>query len=424
MNFVSLCILVFQYLFRAWLFNIMPSDSSCSVSSIFGGMESFNESTRDRSTSSLDLGQSSQLRVLLSDGFKGDRTIGALSSSLTQFGEIQHIDMSRLQFDSTITVSYFDIRAAALAKASLVSGAVAGLHWAHARSRANSSVSNSFIQPIEHIPHSCSAAARSVDVLGFCSDDIMSHCNDFLLSVFGRFGEVDTIMYNGNDSFRVVFFDSRSPLAVHSALFPTGQAEWTDQVIVSSEQLVMLLLLGNQAPVVAPIAPPPMPSTWSGRMKSSGPTLTSTPPEYLVNLRNIEKGLDSRTTVMIRNIPRSYTQVFLIELINSKFAAEAGAFDFLYLPLDLVTSANLGYAFINFRKPESIITFFNTFNNKNWRHIISALSKRSPGDPEEGSKIAKVTFARIQGLKPLMEHFSKSSIMNQPDSIRPYFARQ
>jgi hypothetical protein len=61
-----------------------------------------------------------------------------------------------------------------------------------------------------------------------------------------------------------------------------------------------------------------------------------------------------RTTLMIRNIPRKYTQRQLLADLN-----EAHAFmdsvNFFYLPADLGTGRNLGYCFINFIRPADAV---------------------------------------------------------------------
>ena len=52
---------------------------------------------------------------------------------------------------------------------------------------------------------------------------------------------------------------------------------------------------------------------------------------YVIQLDMIKKGHDSRTTVMIKNIPNKYTQKMLLQTIDKKFR---GTYDFLYLPID------------------------------------------------------------------------------------------
>jgi hypothetical protein len=122
---------------------------------------------------------------------------------------------------------------------------------------------------------------------------------------------------------------------------------------------------------------------------------------------------------MLRNVPKTFSQALLLSVISKRFES----FDFLYLPMDLMKGVNVGYAFINFRDPKMIIQFFNFFNNKNWKYILQYLD--IPGarafEPEISRKNSRVTYARMQGIDDLINHFKSSSIMNQPDSIRPYF---
>lgn len=51
-------------------------------------------------------------------------------------------------------------------------------------------------------------------------------------------------------------------------------------------------------------------------------------------------------TIMMRNLPNKYTQAMLMEDIDA--AGFNGSYEFFYLPMDPVTNANKGYAFINF----------------------------------------------------------------------------
>lgn len=377
------------------------SSSCSSLGSAFGDSDSFNASARARSSSSLDVSLTSHIRISIVDAPKSESMIESLIQNFSQLGEVQHVDVSRMQFDRSFTISYFDIRAAALARKTVASGGCPGMVLTNPETN-----SPSFGGIAEHIPYWCTLSARSVEVIGFPTGEMVEECNSFLLTVFTRFGEVESIFYNGKDVFKVLFFDYRSPLSVQ-AVMQGSSKEWSEKVVVCSEQLVTLLLAGSQVEDSAPSVP----------IRSAKPsrTLSNTPPEFLINLRDIEKGLERRTTVMIRNIPRQFSQASLIDTINMKmssgFPGGLGApfFDFVYLPLDLGTSLNVGYAFVNLTEPELVIQLFNRFNNKRW-----------PGS-EDCKGTAKVTFARIQGLHQLVEHFSRSSIMNQPDSIRPYF---
>lgn len=52
---------------------------------------------------------------------------------------------------------------------------------------------------------------------------------------------------------------------------------------------------------------------------------------YIIRLDSISSRRDTRTTVMIKNIPNKYTQRMLLQTIDKKFS---GTYDFLYLPID------------------------------------------------------------------------------------------
>jgi len=52
---------------------------------------------------------------------------------------------------------------------------------------------------------------------------------------------------------------------------------------------------------------------------------------YIIRLELIKAGKDSRTTIMIKNIPNKYSQKMLLGAINKSFA---GTYNFLYLPID------------------------------------------------------------------------------------------
>jgi len=59
---------------------------------------------------------------------------------------------------------------------------------------------------------------------------------------------------------------------------------------------------------------------------------------------------ESRTTIMLRNLPNNYTRSMLLALIDRE--GFNGHYDFLYLPMDFNTGACLGYAFLNLKSPE------------------------------------------------------------------------
>lgn len=55
---------------------------------------------------------------------------------------------------------------------------------------------------------------------------------------------------------------------------------------------------------------------------------------------------ETRTTMMMRNLPSAYSRSVLLRLLDEH--GFRGAYDLVYLPTDFETMAAFGYAFINF----------------------------------------------------------------------------
>ncbi|KAL0301375.1 UNVERIFIED_CONTAM: protein MEI2-like 2 [Sesamum radiatum] len=125
--------------------------------------------------------------------------------------------------------------------------------------------------------------------------------------------------------------------------------------------------------------------------------------QYHLDLEKIVNGDDSRTTLMIKNIPNKYTSKMLLAAIDE---THKGTYDFLYLPIDFKNKCNVGYAFINMVSPSHIITFYEAFNGKKWEKFNS-------------EKVASLAYARIQGKAALVSHFQNSSLMNEDKRCRP-----
>ena len=116
------------------------------------------------------------------------------------------------------------------------------------------------------------------------------------------------------------------------------------------------------------------------------------PSFFMINLDNIIKGIDKRTTVMIRHIPNKYSYQDLLEEINIVCKDK---YDCFYLPLDSENNCNLGYAFINFINPLHIIFFYNTFKSRKWIRFNSY-------------KECDLSFAKYQGKYELTSNIEKN----------------
>ena len=124
---------------------------------------------------------------------------------------------------------------------------------------------------------------------------------------------------------------------------------------------------------------------------------------FSLNLQNIAEGKDTKTTVMIRNIPNKYTQKMLLAEVDTELQ---GKYNFFYLPIDFKNQCNVGYAFINLTDPLWILKLNEKFNGKRWSHFNSG-------------KICEITYARIQGKEALVAHFRHSTLMQVDESCQP-----
>jgi len=123
--------------------------------------------------------------------------------------------------------------------------------------------------------------------------------------------------------------------------------------------------------------------------------------------RQARERVDNRTTLMLRNLPNSYTRAMFLELLNSE--GFTGEYDFIYLPIDFARGCNLGYAFVNLVDPSLVPRFRLAFNGfSNWRLRTS--------------KICQVTWSdQDQGFRANVKRYRNSPVMHPsvPESYRP-----
>ncbi|KAG6528750.1 protein terminal ear1 homolog [Zingiber officinale] len=134
--------------------------------------------------------------------------------------------------------------------------------------------------------------------------------------------------------------------------------------------------------------------------------------------RQLSPRRDSRTTVMIKNIPNKYSQKLLLSLLDdhcvecndkirdSKEDEPYSAYDFLYLPIDFNNKCNMGYGFVNLTSPAAALRLYRSFHRQPWQAFNSR-------------KICQVTYARLQGLEALKEHFRSSRFTCDCDEFMP-----
>lgn len=142
---------------------------------------------------------------------------------------------------------------------------------------------------------------------------------------------------------------------------------------------------------------------------SAGPSSASSAgvdnTHLVLDLDAVENGRDTRTSLMVRNIPNKYTQQMLLNEFMEN-AHGPGVIDFFYLPIDFKNRCNRGYAFINFVDTRDIMAFHRQYFGKHWRTFNS-------------DKICDITYARIQGKAAMLKRFENSALMEKDDEYKP-----
>jgi len=113
----------------------------------------------------------------------------------------------------------------------------------------------------------------------------------------------------------------------------------------------------------------------------------------------------STTTVMIRNIPYTYTVEELEHDVQN--VGFGDLYDFLYLPKQRSCGRNLGYAFLNFPLREHASQFQEVFHRHNFK-----------GTGEAGfRKLATVSEAHYQGYEAIFKKLSKLANLGGRDFV-------
>ncbi|OBZ67253.1 Meiosis protein mei2 [Grifola frondosa] len=100
-----------------------------------------------------------------------------------------------------------------------------------------------------------------------------------------------------------------------------------------------------------------------------------------LNIASIEEGTDTRTTVMIKNIPNKMSDKDLLAFINKVCPRRI---DFMYLRMDFQNGCNVGYAFVNFISVQDLLHFAKTQLGVKWNMYSS-------------EKVLQMCYATYQG---------------------------
>jgi len=132
---------------------------------------------------------------------------------------------------------------------------------------------------------------------------------------------------------------------------------------------------------------------------SSGSSTTLCEDERAMARRCGSCDAESRTTVMVRNVPVSFTTKMLVELLDNE--GFDGAYDFVYVPADFVTAVSFGYSIINFVEPSQALRF---------RRHFEGLELAGAGSAPTAGCVVSWNPTR-QGLNKLLDRYSKSPAM-------------
>ena len=118
-----------------------------------------------------------------------------------------------------------------------------------------------------------------------------------------------------------------------------------------------------------------------------------------LNLHKIQNGIDKRTSLMIKNIPKGIDEINVI-----KWLQQLANMNYIFVPKDEFSNKILGFAFINVCNYMDILELLKrlaiaeTYNNINNNNFINNRKK------------IEVIYSHKQGLKSLTKSFGNSHI--------------
>mmetsp|Transcript_6754 Transcript_6754/g.16920 ORF Transcript_6754/g.16920 Transcript_6754/m.16920 type:complete len:505 (-) Transcript_6754:60-1574(-) len=107
-------------------------------------------------------------------------------------------------------------------------------------------------------------------------------------------------------------------------------------------------------------------------------------------------------TVMVRQVPRHYTQLMFLKEVNTR--GFAGLFNFMYLPCDLKKGINVGYGFLSFTQGRHAQTFRQEFDGA---FLDEQMHNRG--------KPLRVHPAAVQGYEANYKHFMQTKTGQKQD---------
>lgn len=105
-----------------------------------------------------------------------------------------------------------------------------------------------------------------------------------------------------------------------------------------------------------------------------------------ISIESIDTGIDTRTSVMIKNIPitlsKEKTIMWILSICNA---------DYIYIPIDQNEKKILGFAFVNVVNCKDILRLYQIINEQKYNN---------------GKKI-EICYSKMQGVNSLIKSFGK-----------------
>ncbi|CAJ1391852.1 unnamed protein product [Effrenium voratum] len=335
---------------------------------------------------------------------------------LSDFGEIARLDTSLATIARCVLVTYFDVRCAQRLMLS----------------------SPGRCEPFPPAAHDI----RTVRVnLSAFAEEV-----DHVRGGFNQFGEVAHISASHGHAI-VEFYDIRSAQMLLAAAQGTAMP-WTPDQNSSANSLLSSLsagtwnlpsavpqgLLGLQSPLGAEEGMPgPSPveekkDERANKQKESKAKVQEEAEEkgtnrpvrtkvstkefskYDIDPDRIQRGEDSRTTVMVRNIVGTNARKEFLMFLEKCGLSER--FTFFYMPCKEHRNTPAGFAFVNFIAPIDVHKLFIMVKSGFWREFMKEPQVKAPA----------MSYARFQGHEDLVKHFSSSAVLHEQDAEkRPIF---
>ncbi|KAF4732652.1 hypothetical protein FOZ62_012397, partial [Perkinsus olseni] len=134
----------------------------------------------------------------------------------------------------------------------------------------------------------------------------------------------------------------------------------------------------------------------------------------------VKLGVDNRTAVMIRNVPRNYTQPMLFaELVEAIGNAGYNVFmiDYIYMPYDVRQKESSTYVFANVKEAAMIEALYGIFEGPSpLERVVQSVKVRSlvVAELPDAAASTSVRYAKCHGLEAILNSLSRGAAQQLP----------